>query len=175
MSETKGFKTFNYNRTNRYGMLFEEGKIYSVSKPPKFGTKGVGFHFCSRLEDTLTYFPAMEEEVSIAKVTALGDLAEKADDNYEYYDLYSTNKIRIDKFLTREEILKMYLMNPERQNEDRVRRFLQGFRLTPREIEMFRWAYGSNERIQKTLAYYQEGKKDVFTEVESYQKRLKGN
>ena len=101
MEEIHGYKAFNKDKTNRYGRLFIDGETYQINEMPSFGNKGVGFHFCKRLEDTLRYFPAMKEE-----------------------------------------------------------------------IEMFRFAYGENEKIQNTISYYQEGKKDVFHDA--FQKQLKG-
>ena len=172
MKEIHGYKTFNKDKTNRYGIKFIEKETYQIYEIPKFGNKGIGFHFCKRLEDTLRYFPAMEEEVVIAEVTSLGDVYEYSDEYYGYYDMFSTNKIRIDHFLTRTEIIKKYLKHPERQIEERVIRFLSSFRLSKEEIEMFRLAYVGNEMIQNTISYYQEGKKDVFHDA--FQKRLKG-
>ena len=69
--EIKGYKAFNSNMTNRYGRPFDEGKSYTINTAlrVKFGNDGTGFHFCERLEDTLRYFPAMEEEIKIAEVT----------------------------------------------------------------------------------------------------------
>lgn len=163
--EKKGYKAFNLDMTNRYGRPFQEGHIYQVNEQPKFGNKGKGFHFCARLEDTLRYFPAMEEEISIAKVTALGDLVEYEDDYYGYYDMYSTNQIRIDHIMTREEIIEMYLAMPPY----RVIRFIQGFHLTKEEIELFRTSYIGNEDIEKAIAYYQE--KDTNAYSVGYQKQ----
>lgn len=173
METIEGFKTFNKNRTNRYGRPFEEGKIYEVKATPIFGNKGVGFHFCSRLEDTLRYFPAMEEEVEIARVTSLGESTMYNDEYYGYYEMYSTNKIKINRFLTREEIIKMYLKSPPYQLEDRVIRFLQGYRLSKEEIALFKLVYMNHQRILECIAYYQEGIKDTYEKGYSKQ-RLKG-
>ena len=68
--------------------------------------------------------------------------------------------------------MKMFLEKPGYQNEFRVCRFLQGYRLTDVEIEMFKLAYADNERIQRTIAYFQEGQKEVFEEA--FERRLKG-
>ena len=81
----QGYKAFNGDMTNRYGQVFEEGKTYSVCSEPKFGTNGEGFHFCKRLEDTLRYFPGMEEKIQIAHVTCLGDYVKSNDEFYESF------------------------------------------------------------------------------------------
>ena len=64
----KGYKAFNKDLTNRYGSEFVEGTTYRVEGELKFGNNGNGFHFCKRLEDTLRYFPGMEEEIDIASI-----------------------------------------------------------------------------------------------------------
>ena len=160
--EIHGYKTFHKGLKNRYGKQFLEKGIYTTSERLKFGNNGNGFHFCKRLEDTLRFFPAMEEPVDIAKITALGDVVLSEDDYYGYYDMYCTNKIRIDKVMQRDEIIRMYLHLPD----DRVIRFIQGFRLNPEEITLFRVRYGENERIQDAISYYQEGIKDVYENKE---------
>ena len=93
----RGYKAFNADLTNRYGIPFEEGKKYSVNGHAVFGNHGNGFHFCERLEDTLRYSDALKEDVIITKVTALGNVIEFSDEYYGYFDLYVTDKIRIDK------------------------------------------------------------------------------
>ena len=132
--ELNGYKAFHKGLTNRYGKQFEEGQTYENSESPVFGNHGRGYHFCERLEDTLRYFPNSEEEIDIAEVTALGDLADGEDEYDGYYDMYSTNKIRIDKVLTREEIIEMFLkMEPC----SRVFRFINCFELDEAEIDSF--------------------------------------
>ena len=132
--EIKGYKAFNKGLINRYGEIFEEGKTYEKNITPRFGNHGSGYHFCRRLEDTLHFFPSEEEEIDIAQITALGDIAEGEDDYGGFYEMYSTNKIRIDHILTREEILKMYLrMEPN----ERVKRFIHYFKMDEIELACF--------------------------------------
>ncbi len=156
--EVQGYKAFQKGLINRYGMIFEEGKTYEIDGDLRFGNDGNGFHFCKRLEDTLRYFPGMEEEIDIALVSALGDLEEAEDDYNGYYDMYCTNRLRIDRKLTREEIIGMFLNT----YEARVIRFLQGYHLTKEEIELFKIRYGDNYRIMDAIAYYQEGLLDTY-------------
>ena len=155
----KGYKAFNKDCTNRYGKVFVEGQTYHTEGELRFGNYGNGYHFCERLEDTLRYFPAMEEEIKIAEVTSLEDFIQANDETYGYYDMYAARTLRIDKFLTREEIITMYLdMNVEYQ----VKRFVASFKLTPEETELFKLKYADNYRIMQTIAYYQEDNKDVY-------------
>ncbi len=161
MDKIKGYKAFNKDMSNRYGKKFEEGMIYSMIFSPRFGNDGRGYHFCKRLEDTLRFFRAMEEEIQIAEVTGLGETVTSdrdEDEYYGYYDMYSTNKIRIDKILTREEIIKMALAMPPY----RVTRFIQGYKLTPDEIEMFRLMFEKDNDVQLALSYYQEHQLDAY-------------
>ena len=172
MKEIQGYKAFNKDRTNRYGRVFLAGRVYQVNAKPKFGNKGIGFHFCRRLEDTLRYFPAMEEEIAIAQVTAIGDIVESSDEYYGYYEMFSTNRIRIERFLTRLEIIQMYLAK-KRLPELRVIRFIQNFKLSPEEIVLFKVDYAENVNIQNVISYYQEGNKDVYNIEEIPKQRLK--
>lgn len=154
----KGYKAFHKDMKNRYGKEFIEGETYSVEGPIEFGNNGNGFHFCRRLEDTLRYVPAMEEEIDLAEVTAFGELVERTDEYYGYYDLYASRSIRIDKVLSRKEIIEMFLDN----DPNRVIRFVSGYKLTPEEIEIFKLNYSNEKRVIKALQYYQENNKEAY-------------
>ena len=161
----KGYKAFNNDMTNRYGSKFEEGKIYEIDGPLSFGNKGNDLHFCENLEDTLKFF---DDDRKIAKVTCLGDYYKVDDEQQDYYDMYVTNKLRVDKILTRKEILDYIL------KEDvfyKVKRFLTFFKLTKEEIEYFKARYAKDKDIINAILYYQEGIKDIY---EKEQKRLSG-
>jgi len=150
--ELHGYKAFDKGLVNRYGKEFKEHGIYTVDGDIRFGNDGNGFHFCKRLEDTLRYFPAMEKEIDIAEVTALGNIVESEDNYYGYYDMFCTDKIRIDRVLEREEIINMFLHNID----FRTIRFVQGFKLTPEELMLFKINYGDREEVLKAISYYQE-------------------
>jgi len=153
----KGYKTFDKGLVNRYGKVFIEGKCYEEDVEPKFGNDGRGMHFCKRLEDTLRYFAADEDEVDIAEVTAYGDLAEGEDEYGGFYDMYATNKLRIDHVLTREEILRMFLsMEPN----ERVKRFIHYFKLDDIELSIFQKVMVDDQpktivtyNVDKTVTY----------------------
>lgn len=159
----KGYKAFNKNMTNRYGRLYKEHEIYMVEGPLKFGNNGKGIHFCERLEDTLRYFPAMEEEITITKVTSLGEVLKRDDEYYEYFDMYVGRVVRIDKILSRKEIIDMFL-NRSNISENRIIRFIQSFHLTEQEINLFKMKNIDNWDILNTIAYYQEGKRSVYNQ-----------
>ena len=95
----KGYKAFNADLTNRYGMSFEVGKEYSVDGNAVFGNHGNGFHFCERLEDTLRYFDAINGEVSFAEVVGSGNMVEYSDEFYGYYDMYAATELKVLRIL----------------------------------------------------------------------------
>ena len=152
----KGYKAFNKDLTNRYGKQFEEGKTYEENGELKYGTNGCGIHFCKRLEDTIRYFNPYN--IKIAEVTALGDVISTFDNYNDYYDLCVTNKIRIDKVLTREEIVDKFKNNSYHS----VTRFLSQFPLLQEEINYFKEKYKDNEEILDIISYYQENDKEVY-------------
>lgn len=164
--EIKGYKAFNHDLTNRYGKKFNEGVTYYINAPIKYGNNGNGYHFCKRLEDTLRYFNP--NDIAIAEVTGLGNIHESFDEYYEYYDLYVTDTIRIDKVLEREEIINRFLHQPEY----RVRRFLENYILNSDEIQLFKYMYKDNEDVLNTIAYYQEKDKKIFEKSLNKRKRL---
>lgn len=148
---SKGYKAFNSDMTNRYGMAFEEGKDYHMDGEVKFGNEGNGFHFCQELEDTFRYFDA-DKGVKIAVVTPFGEMARYDDEYNGYYDMYSAEGIHIDHILNREEIIAYMLGRPEYA----VYRFIQtGFKLTSEEKELFRIKFSRDDVIKRALDYYQ--------------------
>ena len=162
--EIKGYKAFDSNMTNRYGIPFDEGETYTINDAlrVKFGNDGTGFHFCERLEDTLRYFPAMEEEIRIAEVTGYGDIVTFEDDYFGFYDMHASSGIRIDKILDRREIIEMFL--DPKCHEFRVNRFLSLFKLTNPEIGEFLSKRKDVRDIYKVIRYYQMNDKNAFRE-----------
>lgn len=159
--EIRGYKAFDKNMNNRYGQHFEEGETYSVSGDISYGNNGNGIHFCERLEDTLRYFDAMNGEVTIAEVIGSGDIVESFDDYYGYYNMYSAQELKVVRALSRFEIVSPYLAMT---NIERVKRFVQGYRLTSVEKAIFEASYQGMSDVLKTIAYYQDGKKDAFSQ-----------
>ena len=153
-----GYKAFHKGMKNRFDIEYKEHHVYTVDGPLTFGNTGNGIHFCKRLEDTLRYVPAMEEEVDIAKVTSLGEVVERDDEYNGYYDMYSARKLLIDRKLERDEIIEIFLNMPSH----RVERFVQLFMLTKEEIELFKNRYANDKRVLNAIAYYQEGDTSIY-------------
>ena len=152
-----GYKAFNSDLTNNYGKKFTEGYVYHVSGDVSFGVKGNGFHFCKRMEDTFRYIN--DDNKLVAEVTGFGNIKEGFDNYNEYYDMYSASSIKINRFLSREEVLN-YVMHA---NEFAVIRFIvTGFKLTDEEISLFRNIFSDSLLINNYLDYYYLHDKDIF-------------
>lgn len=157
--EVIGYKCFNEDMTNSYGIKFEIGKIYTIDGPIKFGNQGNGFHMCERIEDTLRYFDAMNNDVSICLVKGSGDKMDFSDEYYGYYDMHVVQNLEIMKILSREEIIKM-TMN---MNRDSLIRFISGFKLKNDELLYFKDKFKMDDNIINFIEYYQENNIDAFT------------
>ena len=158
--EVKGYKAFNKGLTNRYGRKFEIGKQYSVDGKISFGNNGNGFHFCKNIEDTLRYFDGVDGEVEIVEVIGTGEIVTNEDEYNGFYDMYAAKTITISKKIERKKLVNMFLTTIT--SELRVVRFIQLFRLTEKEIEMFKLKYAGSIMIMDAIAYYQEGQTDVY-------------
>jgi len=158
--EVVGYKCFNKAHTNRYGMEFVEGRTYtSSSSDVSFGNNNKsGYHMCKNMEDTFRYFPADSEDISVAKVTGSGNIVIRDDEYNGFFDMYSVEKIHINKFLTREEVINYFL----NKDVSRVCRFIQLFKLTEEEIGLFMNVFSSSTTVINYIMYYQLGDKEIF-------------
>ena len=132
----KGFKIFNEDLTNRYGMKFEVDKTYVTTGQIKWGNNGNGFHMCTHLEDTFRYFDAINKKCQIAEVLGFNNNIIYNDEYYGYFDMYVVESLKIQHVLSREEIVN-YLYNLIKNsnvNYDKVNRFICGYKLTEEEI-----------------------------------------
>lgn len=154
--EVKGYKVFIGNRdlfTNNYDLVCKVGEI--LESDGELQIKKNGYHFAKRLEDTFRYGNSLNEDVVVCEVTSLGDILEYEDEYYGYYDLYVSSKLRIDRILSRKDIIE-YM---DRVNVERLKRFVQTFRLTYDEAMYF---IGRDNELDKYIDYYQFGNKDAF-------------
>lgn len=160
--EIHGYKSFDIKKTNEYGRTFEEGQTYTCSDNDLiFGHGGHGFHFCKCIEDCLLYFS--HENRLVAKVTGLEEVRETDDDITDSFGICIARKIRIDKFLTREEIVEEFLHKTKYLPDHRVSKFLRLMPLTPQEIEYFKIEFCNSIRVIQDIWYYQEGDKNAYS------------
>lgn len=157
--EIRGYKCFNKDKTNRYGMFFQEGKKYSVDGVVSFGNNGNGFHFCENLSDVFRFFDVLNGNYTVASVIGSGVVVKRDDEFYGYYDMFSCSDIYIEKFLTRDEIIeKMLSVNSFVQ----LRNFLVTFPLNEDEKYLFYSKVKNNKALLLVLLYYQFGLKDIY-------------
>ena len=157
--EVKGYKAFNNDKTNRYGIPFEEGKTYTVNEQVSFGNNGHGFHMCANLADVFRYFHYEDDEVCVAEVTGKGTIVKYDDEYYGYYDMYAVSSITIDRFLSRKEIIARMLKDQEFNNQ----KFLMTFNLNEQEKTCFLKKYRHNEYMLKWILYYQFDCKNLYS------------
>ena len=150
-----GFKAFDDDLINRYGQKFELEKEYIMDGEIKFGSRG--FHFCTNLEDTLRYVDGTSAIITI--VESLGNL-QKYDDEYNgYYDMFVTNKIKIIKVLTKEDILKYMFKLPEFRI---IRLISLYFQFSEDDLQMLEMLYLNNDNVMKAIRYYQRNELDAY-------------
>lgn len=153
----KGYKCFYKGLSNIYNTKFELNKLYIAKGTIKYGVDGNGFHMCENLEDTLRFFDKTKE-LEICEVIGFGEKVKYNDEYYDYYNMFSVEKLYISRIIPRKEIIDIGL----NLHELRIIRFLQGYKLTKEEIEMFKEKFYYNNRILKYISYYQEENKDAF-------------
>ena len=81
---------------NNAGLQCKVGQILETTKP--IAPKQNGYDFAKRLEYTLRFGNALQEDVVICEVTSLGDVIEYEDEYNDYFELYVTSKLRIVEY-----------------------------------------------------------------------------
>lgn len=153
----RGFKAFNFDKTNRYGMVFSEGETYTVDGEVKFGVRGNGFHMCMHLCDVFRYF-SNDEGIAVAEVIGNGKLADYNEPYFGYYDMYAVSELTIVRFLKREEIINKMLEDCDFN----VKKFIMTFTLSEDEKVLFLRKFRRNIDILCSILYYQYGIKDIY-------------
>lgn len=96
----RGYKVFCPDWTC-LGFQFEVGKTYEENVTPICCKRG--FHFCTELKDCFNYY-LFDPDNKVAEVEALGDIDTESESNTSKH---CTNKIKIIRELSWEEVLKM--------------------------------------------------------------------
>lgn len=159
MSEYVGYKAFNADRTNRYGMKFEEGKTYHTDGEIKSGNDGNGFHMSLKIANVFRYFDS--DNIVVAKVTGFGEcdyLEATSFGRFDYDDMYSCEYMRIDKFMSREEVVDTIL----NENANEVCKFLISFKANVEELERIYDKFSNDKMVINTMLYYRLGYKDIY-------------
>ena len=108
--------------------------------------------------DVFRYVNAFDEEVQVAAVTGSGDCVVFNDEYEGYYDMYACEKIQIDKFLSRDEVIALML----RAHVFDVTKFIKTYKMTSNEIAIFFKKFTGQMDIERLLLYYQCGQKQVY-------------
>ena len=170
--EIRGYKAFNKDHTNRYGMPFLEGEYYHVDGPIKFGNHGNGFHMCVHLSDVFRFFDP--ENVDVAYVIGSGEYDEGEYDDWDepYFDMYSVSDIHIEKFLSREEIIDII----SRSSSSDIVKFFATF--NPTKEEAIKIVFNNRNKLNYARAveaylYYIEKVNIYAFDIEERDKVLK--
>ena len=159
----KGYMCFFEDMTDLQHDKFEIGKTYTEKDKKKRYT------IYDRLEDSLRNYHGDVNDVIICIVEGSGEGRQIADTVYEYIGRYEFENITIIKALSREFIIE-YGLN---LYEERLIRFLQGFKLTDEEKEKFRVKFGNYYREESTIDYYINENKNAYKEEKEKEKHIK--
>ena len=146
-----GYKVFHGDMTNRYGLKFEEGQTYEVNleENKKKGIRGYGYYYCTRLEECIIFY--LDEDKKVAKVTGFENFR---GDEENYEGICVARKIRIDKIMSREEIMD-YIIGLE---ESRVVLFITHYKLTREEKNRISEFYSGSKAVKDALAWQKDDK-----------------
>ena len=97
----KGYKVFEPDWTCR-GFQYAVGEIFEEDVTPSCCNRG--FHFCTELKDCFNYY-SFDPNNKVAEIEALGEIDAEADGSK-----HCTNKIKIVREISWEEVLKMVNM-----------------------------------------------------------------
>ena len=162
----RGYKCFNGDFTNRYGMKFNVGCCYKVDGDIKFGGLGNGFHMCKNLVDVFRYFDTSEDDFILCEVVGSGNFNCYDDEYNGFYNMYAVECIEIIRIINRVEIIENVL------NMDvfMLKRFIQLFRMNNNEINLFYNRFGLIDDIILAIDYYQNGNKNAYKDYYSLNK-----
>lgn len=151
------YKAFSENLTNKYGVKFKKGETYQKDKNTlQFGENGHGFHMSSSLADTFRYFNPLKNN-NYCEVEGSGRILTVENSNYNAAPMYATEKMKIKRILTREEIIEKVL----KSDIDELKRYINLFPFRKDELILLR------EYILKNFS--KEESKNLRMECESRQ------
>ena len=153
-----GFKVYDENFKDRYGLTYEIGKSYHRDGKIKWHQKG--FHFCSNPEDTFRYIDGFKP-IHLVYVKGYGDIEEYNDEYYGYYDMYVSSDIELIKEITHEEFIENIINN--KITEPQIIKVVRDLKLTEEEITKILEKYNNINYLINYIDYFQRGNKEAFT------------
>lgn len=155
--EIYGFKAYDENFKDRYGLTYELGKTYHTNGIVKW--HNTGFHFCSNPEDTFRYVDAFKP-IHLVEVKGFGDIRKYNDEYYGYYDMYVSENIELIKEVTHEELIERYLN--ERISDFQIIKVVRDLKLTEEDIRQILQVYQNVNDIENYIEYFQYNDKERF-------------
>ena len=155
----KGYKLLDVGLINEYGFKYEMNKVYTLNGELRWNYNG--FHFCTNIEDTLRYRDKEKGTFEIVEIESLGNHVDGStleNDYYGYETGYATDKFKINRIISREELITTVLHS---KNIDRIRRLISSIPLFEEEINLINQMYNL-EIISQYIDYYQKNDKLAF-------------
>ena len=159
----KGYMCFFEDMTDLQHDKFKIGERYNKDD------KNKRFVIYEYLEDSLRNYHAERNNVNICFVLGYGDGRKIEDTASDYIERYEFDNVAIIKEVPREFIIE-YGLN---LYDQRLIRFLQGFKLTNEEKDLFRLKFEGDRRAFPIIDYYINGNIYAFKEALEKEKHIK--
>ena len=162
-----GYMALKVDGTDKYGDKFELGKSYHVDGPirARFGSKSDGFRFCTNVAETFRFIDS--EDVKVAVVEATGQFDSSLDE-YNDYEIYACSDLSLIKYLTREEIINLTLLEGRRS----IEKLVKTYKVNEEERDiLLNHVRGDNQMIGYVL-YYCFGKEDIYNSGRNHFKKI---
>lgn len=162
-----GYMALKVDGTDKYGDKFELGKSYHVDGPirARFGSKSDGFRFCTNVAETFRFIDS--EDVKVAVVEATGQFDSSLDE-YNDYEIYACSDLSLIKYLTREEIINLTLLEGRRS----IEKLVKTYKVNEEERDiLLNHVRGDNQMIGYIL-YYCFGKEDIYNSGRNHFKKI---
>lgn len=155
-----GYKAFdNKKMISMNNIQFELNKLMHTDGIIKAGPiDGNGFHFCVNFEDTFRFVP-FNTDVILCEIEAFCNISDEYCDEYNgYYGIYSSSDMKINRIISREEIIKMACLLPQY----RLERFIQTYKLKIDELKIIKKTIINNYNLDRNIEYYQLSNTKIF-------------
>jgi len=151
MKEIKGYKAFDSNVKNLKDNVLVSSLEYNNDLIQS------KFSFAKNIEDSLKFQvnSKNKENPIITQVTGLGSTKRIDSEYYEFFNLYNSSDIIINKVLTEKEVIEKALM----LSYDRMERFVSMYHLNDDYIKLFK---NKSINVDLALLYFQKNILDIY-------------
>lgn len=153
-----GYKAFKSDGTNRYGEKFEIDKKYHIDGNilARFGHEGNGYYYCTNIADVFRFFPP--DDVKVGVIEATGKI-DRSHDEYNDYEIFACSDMKLLKYLTREEVLNLVIMDGRYS----IEKAIKTYKLTPEEKDTVLDSVRGDFLLMQQVLWYCYDKKDIFS------------